>query len=385
MNDANDPKTAEQGPLRVLITEESERRQLVAGALIPDQPPLSPEQREAVGAALTGYLELHKLEFRDVARGMGGNVCEYALREVARAGGDDDELRIKVNSWLEQDARRRGSAPGRTALVMTEPAKQLMNAARLAQYEETLVLVIGPTGVGKTTVAEVIVDRTVGAIYARAGHYCKSAAGLRNRLAELLNCNKRVRIAKDPRHVVDRIFDKLRESHRLLVVDQAHELTDDGLRFLFELKDRTGIGVLCLCTCDLWHRIQAEADEDHGQLFSRVGAVIEIGEMKGDGRGMGQPLFTRSEIVQLYQTPKVRLTDDAVGYLFVVANTLGKGSLRRCGELVSRAVRRATNEAGGAESVTITAELLESTERRYMRSESGRQQLAPRGAMAATA
>ena len=363
-----------------LLIGDQEDRQLMAAVIIPNEGALSPEQRLAVIHAVRAHMQQHDLGEAQVARrcGLGATTVYNLLNERAmtdrKVGNIDAHLR-ELNLWMEADARHRATKPDKK-FVRTKVARKIIDAAKSAQAYGEIVLVVGPSGVGKTMTSHVIYEQTTGAIYMRLTRRLRSYGRLCTRMAELLKVSTRhARLQRNIRDlpVDERIHEVLRDSGRLLILDEGHELTNDGMAFVRDLYDLTHIPILILCTIDLWQRIQADADQDHGQWKRRVGAVIVLGGSDVVDGGGNTRLFSRDEIVQLYQTPKVRLASDAVEHLLDVANALGDGSIGTCDKLVEKAVLCARQAAGNREAaVTLTADMLEEVERKYMQTSSGR-------------
>jgi hypothetical protein len=149
-----------------------------------------------------------------------------------------------------------------------------------------------------------------------------------------------------------------------LIIDEAHRLTDSALEFLRDVYDECQVPMLWLCTKDLVDRIRQDSDEDHGQLYRRIGLTSDLVRGKDKVPGGKHPLFTLSEIRQLYEADKVRLAPDAQAYLQDVANMLGQGSLARCEQYVAIGLELERAVAGLSVDavVTLTADALRRAE-----------------------
>ncbi|HUU96163.1 MAG TPA: AAA family ATPase [Phycisphaerae bacterium] len=361
-----------ESPARELLSEQGERA-LVAATIIPQAGVLTEEQRGKVRAAAKTYREKHKLKNADIARGIGEGSPSLWSAVMGESypkqceGKLDDHLRT-LNDWLEEDARRRATRPGRP-FVYTTIANTMIDAAKLTQRYRWVTVVFGPTGIGKTMVAHVIAETHVGAIYLCLARGCCTYSQIRDRLHGLVcRGGQSARQTARRESVDDRIFAKLRDSGRLIVVDEAHRVRDSGLEFLRDVHDQTGCPVLLICTKDLWERILSD-DEDHGQMRRRVGMAMDLAEGYRDTDSPRRKLFTAEQIRKLYETPHVRLTTDAIEYLADVANCFGQGSLGTCDNLVDCAIARARKRDGvGPEGrVVIDALLLAEWGRKMMR------------------
>ena len=240
---------------------------------------------------------------------------------------------------MEVDARRRQTRPD-DRFVETHVAKRLLSCAMKASQMRTMALAHGPSGVGKSMVAHVIAEKFPGAIYMRVSRGNTGFTALRSMLLTRLRLRRR-RIAKAQMGLTldERIFDALRDSHRMIIVDEAHRISDSSLEFLRDLYDECRVPILLLCTKDLLERIRRDNDEDHGQLYSRFGYVCDLTIGRDKIPGGKNPLFTVSEIRRLFESDTVRLLPEGRAYLQDMANTLGQGSLRRCRDIVTWAVQ----------------------------------------------
>ena len=173
---------------------------------------------------------------------------------------------------------------------------------------------------------------------------------------------------------LERVLETLRDSHRLLILDEAAKLSDAAVELLRDIHDNTGVPMLLIATRDLHERIVRNADPDHGQLYSRFDVIHHLSEGYDVNSG-GKVLHSMDDIRTLYADPPIRLASDAVRYLQGVANDLGRGSLRRCKSLLQNAVRRARKRQGLSEGdkVTVTADDLEWVETRLRQESSERQ------------
>ena len=259
--------------------------------------------------------------------------------------------------------------------VSTKVAKDLLAVARLTFENKTIGLVCGPSGIGKSRCAQAVYEKYVGAIYVRVITGYHHARGLAHAVAGELGVRQGHISKRDTKFQIEqeRVIAVLRDSSRLLIIDEAHELQDIALRVVRDIHDTTGIPILLVATRDLHERILMNADPDHGQLYSRCDVIHHLTEGHDVYSG-GKPRYTVKDVLELYNEPPARLSKDAADYLQGVANELGRGSLRRCEVLLRNAVRRARKRQGlpDGESVTVTADDLAYVES-ILRRESSKQ------------
>lgn len=338
--------------------------------MLPSDGPLTPEQRTDVQEAAEAYRQKNGITYKSLAHQVGGlntSAVSELLKGKYRKVKDatiDEHLRA-INDWMEVDARRRRTKP-QTQYVETHVAKRLYGCAIKASEMRTMALAHGPSGIGKTMVAHVIVERFPGTVYVRLSEGNTSQTAFRQLLASRLRLYSRRRTRSDRPGLTlnERIFDKLRDSGRLILIDEAHRISDAALEFIRDVFDECGVPILLLCTKDLLDRVRKDADEDHGQLYSRFGYVCDLVKDRDKVPGGAHPLFTIGEIRKMFAGDTVRLLPEAEQYLQDVANMLGYGSLRRCREIMKWAVaiERSVKALGVDDALTVSAALLRKAE-----------------------
>jgi len=335
-----------------------QERILMAGRILPNEGPLTEDQRREALANFINYCRLNEITYEEVGRAVGSpkaTAIGELVKGVRRANADN-HIR-KLNLWVEQDARRRAASLSDRFITTTHVAKTMFNVARLVVEGQAMGMAIGPSGIGKSRCAEALYEKYVGAILLRIHNKSKTAIGLIAALARQLGVQGTPK--KGSRHeylpVFDRILDTLRNSNRLIIIDEAHLLHDDALNVLRDIFDIAGVPILLLATKDLQHRIERDADPDYGQLYSRIDVVYPLTEGRDIFGGEDdKPLFTMDDIRKLYDQPPVRLAKGVTDYLFRVVNQLGRGCLRRGKRLVVAAAIRARNRKNLADNEQVT-------------------------------
>lgn len=316
---------------------------LIQAVPIPNEGELDDGQRRRVMDAFSEYIAGVGIAPRDVAR----QLCRpraITISDLLRGvySGDADGHIRKLNIWMEQHARA-SSAQLTDAFVTTKVATTILNVARLTAENQTCSIVVGPTGIGKSRCAQAIRETFVGSIYIRVMNGYHHPRGLGMALAEQTGVRKRTTVAsRASASVLERVIEVLKDTHRLIILDEAQLLTDAALSAMRDVHDCTGCPFMLLGTKDLLERIQRNVGPDHGQLYSRFDIVTHVTQGCDVYNG-GKALFTVEDIRKLYQVTPIRLASDAAQYLKDVANYLGSGSLRRCKMLLRNAVRRARN------------------------------------------
>ncbi len=334
-------------------------RTLMAAWTLPNDGPLSDAQRGQALENFDAYRRRHDLTIADVARQVDSpraSTIRDLLKGVYREHADDHVRTL--NNWVEQHARQQ-AVKLKGNFVETKVALDVLHVARLVRENQTMGMVVGPAGIGKTRCAQALHETYVGAVLITVGLGAHNPKGFTSALAEQLGVRGMGALKSQftYRSQTERMTARLQGSNRLLIIDEAHKLNGDALELVREIHDATGCPVFMLATKDLQDRIARGADPDHGQLYSRVDIMWPLTKGR-DCHAGGKALFTVEEIRKLYDHVPIRLSPDAARYLQDVASDLGKGSLRRCRVLLLSAARRARKRTGieADAAVTVTAD-----------------------------
>ena len=339
---------------------------LVQAVPVPNEGVMDSDQRQRVMEAFSEYINGHGITPRDVGRQLGKprSTTIMDLQRGIYREQTDEHIR-RLNMWMEQHARANAAQLG-DRFVTTKVATAILNVARLTAENQTCSIVVGPTGIGKSRCAQAIHETYVGSIYIRIMNGYHHPRGLALALAEKTGVRQRMTgTNRQNSSIVERVIEALRDTHRLILLDEAQLLTDSALSAMRDVHDCTGCPFMLLGTRDLLERIQRNVGPDHGQLYSRFDIVTHVTQGCDVYNG-GKALFTVDEIRQLYQVTPIKLAGDAAHYLRDVANHLGSGSLRRCKILLRNAARRARKrqKLGDDDRVTVLADDLEWVEGR---------------------
>ncbi len=365
---------------------EQESRRLLAARMLPIDGPLTADQRADVVRAVNEHIAKYDIKQKSLAKqcpeiGGDGNVSAILAGSYDHPTKIDEHIRT-LNDWLEIDARRRRMRPQRK-YVETIVARRLKNCADEAVKRRMIAVAYGPTGIGKSMVSLVVSEKYPGSVYIRVTRENRGWRDFRTALAKEARVTRRKSKKAGRGYVAigTLLVEELKDSNRLIIIDEAHNLPDLTLEFVRDVFDECKVPVLMVSTIDLAQRIKDSIDENHGQLYRRVGWFCDLTHGRDKVPGGRKPLFTIADIRGLYESDKVRLADDAAKYLQDCANHLGRGSLGLCDNLhewailVERTARKLSPEA----TVTIRAESLRVAELQSREDELSRDEMRMRG------
>ena len=333
-----------------------EARQMLKSVRLPTEDPLPNDLREQVRLTVRNHIQQHKITYREVAKqiGAGESTISEVLKDTYKRASPDAVLR-KLNTWIDNDERRRqkvrpiGFYPTCVFETIRGLAKYANSNARvpdstrklLAHDLPRIVVGWGPAGCGKSLGAQALHAEDTLSILVRV----EQRRGTDTGLAKLIVESAGWRGQPHNQSAIELVMGKLRDSGRLLIVDEAHRLKTSGCEFLRDLADVCGIPILLLATQEFYHRLTRVRTRSgeffYDQFSSRVGMVCDL--LRGlDGKGgKTRPIYSIHEIRQIFKVDKVRLTTDAEEYLCGAACAVGLGMLRLAASIFEKALRSA--------------------------------------------
>ena len=339
-----------------LLIDELEARTLIMAIPVPNEGTLSQDDCERIVATLNSYAAEHDLTSKDIGRSC--KISESVVSEIRNGKYEHSTLEAhlrSLNNWMEVDARRRKTQRRGKPLTDTFVVKLIRSAVDLCRQGPSMGYVTGPAGIGKTVTIKQIAKIDPGAIYVLTNRdNCTHTKMLRH-LCNTLKVSSRIRSLRGMTKF-ERISSKLSGSHRMLFVDDADKLSDDGIELLREMHDAFGIPILLIGVVSIARRIEESIDEDRGQLSSRFGVKFDVRSANTDhNTGVEENIFSTEEIRKILTRPGIRLSNGAVNYLLNLANSNGRGGIRVCEKLVQKAERvaRKKDRADKQQRVTV--------------------------------
>jgi len=191
----------------------------------------------------------------------GGNVERYShemLRVVARD-------------------RARQAAPARPDYVQTGVAEQVHDVLASSLIEGSLVCILGPTGIGKTTAARAFYEAEPAALWLTAGCTCTQHAML-TELCRILELEPRWSAYTMQASIVE----KLEGTRQILIVDEADDMQLAALKTLRIIHDATGLAVALIGTSDFIHNLRLKRSATVNQILGRVADCLRLGDLTRD-------------------------------------------------------------------------------------------------------
>lgn len=299
---------------------------------------------EKVRAGLRAMIDGRGWSIADVARQIGRSDSALSTWLRGQYRGDNARITQLVQRWLdterEVESLRAAGLERHADLAVTE------RVARVAQHAHAnadLVVVYGAAGAGKTWALRRYVADHTGAWFVSASPAITTPSALLARVARALDvAGARTTAAQYERGIVDR----LSIGPALLVVDEAHHLSQPLLDVLRCVHDAAACGLVLAGNEPLWGRLAG--GDRAAQLVSRVGIACRL----------RRP--AEADVVQLAET----LVGEQLrgrGRAAVLAAGRGMGGLRAVRKLIGQAhilARGDGRERAAEQDLADAAELL---------------------------
>jgi len=222
--------------------------------------------------ALEDYRDRTGLSTSAIAAGMGYSPATLSKYLSGKPDGDVQKLEALIEDVLAAERRQKASI---NALFQTAISEEI--ARRLEKIRKTgdVALLHGKAGIGKTCAIDLYAKEHPTTIAMTATIWRKNPVDVEGMLFNSLE----TRTWNGRQKRGDYVVDRLKDSGRLIIVDNAHRLKVFALAFLFDFHDLTGCPIALVGNPEVLTTIKLS-----DQMFSRVGqGAMEI-RVKKDKR-----------------------------------------------------------------------------------------------------
>ncbi len=205
------------------------------------------------------------------ARGMGLSGSALSRWANGKYSGDNDKITAAVSAFLDREMMREQIEPlDEITFQETSVARKFFQAASKAHVNRSIALVIGPSGVGKTRIAKEYARRNPDVIMIE----CDATQQLRHVMADIHRSAGMSGNGTAP-DMLGELITRLRGSGRLLICDEAENLSGQSLDAIRRLHDKAGIGVLYVGLKKFENKL-LRLREEHEYLINRVRTKTEV-------------------------------------------------------------------------------------------------------------
>lgn len=332
------------GPRDILDAIAHDARVLRRARMLPTDRPLTPPEIRQVAKDVKEWMAESGFSLGAIEKALGEGYSKTTVSAFLKStySGDCEKVARGLNTFMEQQVQRAEVATPQ-GFIPFVVAKKMLAVCKHACDFSAVGLIVACSGVGKTMCAEFMHKSRPGSILYSVFDMERSPAAFVKELAALLG----IPTHRTSPQILRAICSKLKGSNRLLIIDEAHNLSDRAMETVRNIHDATRIPIVLFSTDEILPLINDTAT-NLGQMSRRVriryNAADDV-QAHGVGPG-GRPvkksrdfLFSVAEIEQRFAREQLRLTDDAISFLFLVANAVGHGCMGLAVGLVEVAVR----------------------------------------------
>ena len=236
-------------------------------------------EKSSIKQQLSDFLEENGYSINRVARQIGKRgysaaVISQYLRD--KYSGDVKTLEAEIESFLRREEEKKERGRREIPFVETLAARKIFSALRLAHLEGEIVIIYGRAGLGKTTALKRYAEEYHDAILIEAdlSYTTKSLLG---KIASRFGSEEYGSV----NYLFNYCVEKLRDTGRIIIVDEAEHLPVRGLDLLRRLNDLAGVGIALAGLPRLLYNLKGKRGEN-AYLYSRVGAAVNIEELYPD-------------------------------------------------------------------------------------------------------
>lgn len=215
-------------------------------------------------------IKAEKISMNSAARGIGVSVTAISQFLNAKYTGDNEGLAAKIASWLQRQYERRNYRETFERTLPTTAVTKVLQTARFCHIQGEIGVATGPAGAGKTRGAKLYARQNPDVILIEVLPY-STPKNVISEIHQAVGLSGQGTITTMTADVIDR----LKDSERLLVIDEAEHLPYKALETVRRLHDLAGIGIMLVGMPRLITNLRGSQGQ-YRQLYSRIGihAVI---------------------------------------------------------------------------------------------------------------
>lgn len=217
---------------------------------------------------LKRFMEENGVSLHAVARATGISYTTISLYINDKYKGKIDKINDAVNNFLMREYERREIC--RTEFIHTQVVDNIFDVAKTCHVNNEIGVCIGRAGLGKTvTVREYAKANTdVILIEADLGFTPKILFSEIHKRLGFEGVGNIYSLMSD-------IVKKLKNSNRLIIVDEAEHLPYKALELLRRIYDKAGVGIMLVGMPRLLGNLRGKTGY-YEQLYSRIGVLKEL-------------------------------------------------------------------------------------------------------------
>ncbi len=181
--------------------------------------------------------------------------------------GNNEQIAYTIMKALEIEIRRK-DAIKTPQFVMTSIAEDVLAVVKYAHDYKDIGIIYGDAGIGKTMTLKQYAAQNPGTVFITVNPTNSNSKAILEELVEKLGKQE----YGDRRRLRRTVVSSLKDSGRLVIIDEAQHLQMSALETLRSIYDECGIGLVLCGNETVYTQMKGKAKAaEFAQLFSRVG------------------------------------------------------------------------------------------------------------------
>lgn len=219
---------------------------------------------------LNQFMQTHNIDQETVARGVGVSSAMISQWRQGKYMGNNEKVEAKVAAYLEREKGKLSKPELESVFVSTPTAQKMLDMLRLTHLSRENGLLYAQAGTGKTTTIRHYEQQYPDVILIEADVTDTPSVVLKS-IAKKIGTST-VGSLND---IKEGILEKLTNSGRMIIVDEAEQLSTKSLEILRRLHDKAGIGLVLVGMPRLLSNLLGKRGE-LAQLYQRIGLHLPL-------------------------------------------------------------------------------------------------------------
>ena len=242
---------------------------------------------------LKKIMELRGYSQSTVARSVGISATALSQWLSGNYPGDSTKINAAVSAFLKREQERMQSPKKAFQFINTEAAVKIFDTLRMCHLIGEMGIITAKAGRGKTVAVKEYAKQNPGTLLIET-HPGYTARVLFRQIHTALGFSGGGLVYD----MFGDIVERLKESNRLIIIDEAENLPPKALDLIRRVHDMAGVGVVLSGLPRLLTNIKGK-NGDFAQLYSRIGIAVKLeGIVREDVQALAYQMFPDiSEII----------------------------------------------------------------------------------------
>lgn len=235
--------------------------------------PEAPDYSEFI-ANVSGFLHWTGWSMNKLAKSAGISPSALSQFISGQYPGDNEKVKTKIATVIERESAKNFLHKTSPNFIETSISARFFDIARAAHLYQEIGVCYSDAGLGKTESAREYTGRNPDTILIEADPGYTVSVLFKELHDRLGNGGH-----KAVHYLFEDCVHRLKGTGRLLIIDEAEQLSYKSLEMIRRLHDKSGIGVLLAGMHKLLGNLRGIRGE-YAQLYSRVGMAVKLDPLK---------------------------------------------------------------------------------------------------------